>query len=340
MIFRGRPQRGFTLIEILIVGALLALFAGIAIFNVSEMYNNNVRKAAVGETKNLATACAMAQQDLGFIPKFNYLTTPKNMITTSGPDVHIRGDFDYIGFLNPTNPIWGAAVLPITNNFSARGYYAFSQSRGGLNRGKGGIVKVRLPSGAQNGAQDDLSDSLVDWPADPWGNPYVLYLLKTTESEDDGTPVDPSEPKARFIEEFKEAPDYLVAVVSYGPNGVPGAVWEKKFSGDPYGRGVGQPIRTATPEMRDARIYVDQDSIVPGGPAQFTMLRPVEFIYNAADQATVRRNTIVKGPDPTDAAGISTWNSVFPTTGLPQSGGGLEVRGVLDQGSDDIVYVF
>lgn len=333
-------RQGFTLIEILIVGALLSLLAGIAIFNISEMYQNNMKKAAVGEVKNLATACAMAQQDIGFVPKFNYLTTPAQYITTSAAAPHIRADFDYMGFINPNND-WDINTTSITSRFTTRGYYAFSSTRGGLNRGKGGIVKVRLPSLATGtpAGQDDLEGSLVDWPADPWGNPYVLYQLKVNKPAA-GQPANPDEPKWKFIESLKEDADYMMAVVSYGPNGIPGAVWEKRSSGDLFGRGAGISLNWAkTAEMSNARLYVDGDPLVPNGPARYTMLRPLEFKLGNSAAATLR-NWIVKGPDANDGAGVTRWNNMFPTDGLPQSGGGLEVRGITDPGSDDIVYVF
>lgn len=328
-----KTRRGFTLIEILIVGALLALFAGIAIINISEMYNNNLRKATIGEAKNLATACAMAQQDLGFIPKFNYLTQPKQLITTD--DSQIRGDFDYQGFINYLGA--ESSVLPstlsITDQFNARGYFAMTQSRGGLNRGRGGVVKVRLASGASGGGQNSVEDSLVDWPADPWGNPYVLYQLKTNKGGEG--------PAWRFIEKFNEPADYMIAVVSYGPNGVPGTVWEKRRADSAYGQGVGRNLPWArTDELRRARLFVDGDQVVPNGRARFTMPRPESYFWDGDnDSVAGLRTWIVKGPDPA-SADLGVWGTIFPTEGLEQSGGGLEIRGILDAGSDDIVYVF
>jgi len=333
-----RTRQGFTLIEILIVGALLALFAGLAIFNIKEMYDSNLKKAAVGEARNLGTACAMAQQDLSFIPKFNYLTEPQKFITTEAGV--LRADFDFMGFINPNNPEqWPPNNVAVTSRFAPRGYYAFSQSRGGLNVGRGGIVTVRLPSGASGSpsGQDDAAKSLVRWPADPWGQPYVLYLLKTHKTEEGETAKGPD---WRFISELNESPDYMVAVVSYGPNKYPGSIWEKRNSGDPYGRGVGQVLNYTTPAMADARLYTDGDRL--GGPAQFSMLTPAEIIWDGSDtSASGRRMWAVKGPSPTDTAEVSTWKStLFPTDGLPGGDANLEFRGILDQGSDDIVYVF
>jgi len=347
MIRLHQKRQGFTLIEILIVGALLALFAGIAIINISEMYNNNLRKAAVGETHNLATACSMASQDLGFIPKFNYLTESQSSIQTSTGK--LRGDFDYLGFISPVttsaNKIWPAPGAYITN-FSPRGYFSMSQTRSGMNRGKGGVVKVRLPSLMQtaNGvpAQNELPGSLVDWPADPWGNPYVLYLLKTKKKNgNDPAASQPAEEgwqNWQFVTQLADPADYKMAVVSYGPNGYPGTVFEKKVATDPFGTTNGQPVRYLnTAEMGLARLYLTGDA-VNGGPARFTLLKPEEYELITPDTAPQNLRTyIVKGPNQTDAAGISKWNQYFPTASLgPQ----YEIRGVFDPGSDDIAYVF
>jgi hypothetical protein len=80
-------------------------------------------------------------------------------------------------------------------------YFGMSQSRNRVAQGRGGVIQVVLP----------YSNDTIEWPADPWGNPYVHYLLFMDYN---GT-VD-------FIFEPNQEPDYACAIVSYGRNQVPG----------------------------------------------------------------------------------------------------------------------
>jgi hypothetical protein len=59
---------------------------------------------------------------------------------------------------------------------------AVTPARQGATRvGQSGIVRMRLPELAERGITVGGSDiSIVNWPADPFGNPWVLYLLKAS----------------------------------------------------------------------------------------------------------------------------------------------------------------
>ena len=98
---------------------------------------------------------------------------------------------------------------------------------------------------------DAYHHKVVDWPADPWGNPYVLYLLYL---RDDGT--------YSFILSPTQEPDFFCAVVSYGPNRVPGGP------------------ETLTPQERDRykalRLYTETN--VQG--AQYRLLLLDEYFSN------------------------------------------------------------
>ncbi|MGB9692764.1 MAG: type II secretion system protein, partial [Candidatus Sumerlaeaceae bacterium] len=70
----GRYSRkGFTLAEMLIVAALIALFSGLFIFSIETQYTLNKQKASVAECRQIATAMSFAQQDMGFFPKMCFL---------------------------------------------------------------------------------------------------------------------------------------------------------------------------------------------------------------------------------------------------------------------------
>lgn len=55
--------------------------------------------------------------------------------------------------------------------------------------------------------------NIDNWPADQWGNPYVLYLFKYIPRTDSWD----------FVQTSGEEPNFWAAVVSYGPDGVPGS---------------------------------------------------------------------------------------------------------------------
>jgi len=338
---RDRKSSGFTLMEILIVAAVIAIMAGIAIFNIQEFYQSSVRKGTIGESSQIGTAVSMARDDLGFFPKLNYLVLPASLITRASNGL-LRADFDYMGFFNSIsggNP--NNAAPPdlnahwISERWQTMGYAAMSQARNRISQGRGGIVRVRLPSGKggktsdnRDIGQDALSDSLVDWPADPWGNPYVLYLLRVEKKPAAGTPA------WRFVTSLNEPPDFAVSVVSYGPNGVPGSTWEAK-PGNPWGANQGRPLNVVTPQQRDARLFKDGDDYA--GPAKFTMPLPTGYWYDnpSSDQAAYLarlRTKIISGQ----------WLSDFPppTVDLAVGSGQIEIRGILDNGSDDIVFKF
>jgi hypothetical protein len=88
-----------------------------------------------------------------------------------------------------------------------------SQTRAGLSQGRGGIVNVIL------GESDSASVNAVPmrWPADPYGNPWVIYMLD----------LDVPTQQLSFV--VDRAPNdgtvkgnFVNAVVSYGENLVPG----------------------------------------------------------------------------------------------------------------------
>ncbi len=188
-------SKGFTLIEILIVGALIALFAGMAIINIQQQYENSVRKIMIGESREIGTAMSFAHQDLGIFPKFCFLNHSRNMLFQVAGTNRLPLSFDYMGF-----DVTGREQQLIEG--WRGGYFAMSQSRGNITQGRrGGIVKAWL-------LEDNIA---IDWPADAWGNPYVLYLLYLMP---DGAP--------DFILTPSHEPDFFCAVVSYGPNRVPG----------------------------------------------------------------------------------------------------------------------
>lgn len=189
---RTSRQKGFTLVEMLIVAALIALFAGLAVINIQQQYELNKQKASVAECRQIGTAMTFALQDLGFFPKICFLRFNYNMLVNRIQTLPLD-QFEYHGL-----PV-GNIVTRLTNQWSRQGQYA------AFNFDK--LAYMRIPG--------DPGEP-YEWPADPWRNPYVAYFVQTQR--------DPNSLNVtqRFINRAGEKADYFAGIVSYGRNGVPG----------------------------------------------------------------------------------------------------------------------
>lgn len=191
MITRRTSERGFTLAEMLIVAALIALFSGLFIFSIETQYTLNKQKASVAECRQIATAMSFAQQDLGIFPKICFLrfnsTNLISLLTGMG--------FDAVEYHSlPVGDLQARLVKQWKGP-----YAAFAQDR---------TVKMQFVS-------NNITREF-DWPADPFGNPYVAYFV-TTDPPSGGNPV-----RHRFIWSAGEKPNEFAGIVSYGRNRVPG----------------------------------------------------------------------------------------------------------------------
>lgn len=275
-------NRAFTLIEMFIVGALIALFAGIAIFNIQGQYLINIRKITIAEVNQIHTALSFIKMDTGVFPKLNFLNKalyhPEISVPVqNGRQLSLPGDFDYMGY-----PIGIGLEATILSEWRGP-YYSVSPSRRGVARAVGGIVSMLLPN----------TGIVSDWPADPYGQPYVLYLIRI-----DATGA------LDWVRSATDEANYFAAVVSYGRNRIPG------YRGD-----------TAIPpadfdRLKTERLYTEGGSgnDIYGRPrvAEFTALRADE--YN-----DTRLRALTK----------------IGVTGISED----EV-GIIDPGSDDIIYEF
>lgn len=238
--------RGFTLVEILIVAALIALFSGIAIMSISYLSTQAKRKAAVADARSISDALTITKFEFRFYPKLCFLSLPKTKVQEfSGTRMQILPDFDYQGFDTVTNRV----LLPRSQEILSkwRGpYFPSPQGRGLVATARAGVCKVRLPYQDRN----TPSAELYDWPADPWGNPYVVYLVKSQT-------VNNAEQISWITSPFDE-PVYFARVVSYGPNGIPGGAADEllpgglKIAAEPY------------------KLYIEEDD-------HFLMLTPDQY---------------------------------------------------------------
>ncbi|MEQ8821732.1 MAG: type II secretion system protein [Sumerlaeia bacterium] len=240
---RRTRQRAFTLVELVIVGALIALFSGLAIFGVQQQFRSNTRKAMIGETRQLAQALDFAFQDVGFFPVPCFLDDSRTTFELSSQQV-FAGDPNRL-YLN----MGVYDILPLNQIANVRenwrgAYFSASQSRSAVAQGRGGSKKMVLPLVSP--------DFAFDWPADTYNNPYMIYMLD----------IDPAStatnPTLRFTENSTQnTGNYVNAVVSYGLNQVPGGGdlfqatgnFDDIADGGPYGLRLytGNPNNTELP---------------------------------------------------------------------------------------------
>lgn len=320
---RTRARRGFTLVEIMIVSALIALLSALAVFSIQQFYTTNVRKACIGELNRLYTALEFAHQDLAFYPKLSYLNSSREQVLFDQASQTYTGNsviahLDYYGFLP------GGAANPVqarVNAFWSGPYFGMSQARGKSNRGlASGLVTVRLADvwEATNGIDPNMSR--VQWPADPWGNPYVVYQLRT-EIVGGG-----AGRAGVFIGDAGQQADYLNAIVSYGPNKIPGG-----------NIATGEPLRS---QLKAGALYTDLDPLGGlSGLVLYTMksANPVvaqqyrlETTFNANHQPVFDSLNSL-------AMAVALQNNDIVAQDAAIQAGDV---GMLDPGTDDIVVQF
>ncbi len=331
------PRKGFTLVELFIVGALIALFSTLAIFGIQQQFDSNIRKAAIGEARQIGSALDFASLDTSVFPRLCWLTeSTQGMDFISAllgqPNSQVPFQFlDYNG--RPLGP-GGASVR---TNWDGP-YFALSQSRTGISQGRTGIVRVFLPELSSFGGGTPNEDGLR-WPGDPWSNPYVVYMLDLDVSS-------PSSARLRFVNDgivdensatngtIKGS--YINAVVSYGKNLAPGGLEDNRPFGDPGSPGnVGDGVYrfrlfTGNPSRGEFEMLTAQDfqtrATPLGSPTNAALANDRAQIWSrefAGDngQNLQTGGDIPLGPDPDT-----------PTNDV--------LLGIADPGSDDIVFEF
>ncbi len=295
--------RGFTLVEILIVSSLITLLSGIAIFSINEMYNSNIRKATVAECFQLASALSFAENDVAFFPRVHHLNVSIKLLT-GGSTTLITPRLDNYGYLSAQPPI----LRRIQSGWRGP-YMGTSPPRDRGFRGRGGFIKMRLPD---LGPGFDAI-SLVDWPADPYAQPYLHYQFKT----DFSPPAGVNFPYAIISSESDE-PDFLNATVSYGRNGIPG--------GNENTNDI-----TFFDSQRAGSLVVEGDRFNAGvgGVADFTLrVADPDGFASGSPNLLLTTNTVLDSI-------LATFN--VPTGTLDIDNG---IVGMLDRGNDDAMIKF
>ena len=238
----GRAGReGFTLVEILIVAALIGIFAAIAIFSTQQMYDDNRRKAIYDEVSQIGRGLAFAQQKLGFHPRIYLLGLPRTAIVNDATSEFIVGAFDTYGRITPGTVQANKVIREWREPFMG-----FTESRKRLSQGSRGMALMHI-------SEDRDGPKTVDWPVDAWGNPYMLYEVVSQSVPSGGNG---SEYALRFALPGENG-SFLTAVVSYGKNGVPGGFLDNAAAGF---------INSETNAIRDNGM-----PYIVNGPAEFTL---------------------------------------------------------------------
>ncbi len=322
----GSARRGFTLVEMLIVGALIALFSGIAIIGIQAQFEANQRKAVIGETRQVAQALDFAYNDIGFFPKIAHLQSSLTTLQL-GSEIEYGDEDTVFSFLDALgiNTLPGA---PLTQQSEAKWngpYFAASQSRTRVSQGKGGSVKM-LTTVADNVG--------FDWPVDVWNNPYMLYVLNVdrtnaasptlffaNQSQDAGGNINPlTRPGVEG--------NFVTAVVSYGRNQVPGG---------------------------GSRFVPGGDPVVPNDGSSWGLRMYFGDPNNKQNPKTLKRGNDLLNGNANGRAIANAWTRRFAQNAgsfgqLADSGdpdpvdvgdGILSVKlGITDPGSDDVVFDF
>lgn len=310
-------RRAFTLVELIIVAALISLFSTLAIFGVQALFRSNQRKAIIGETRQIAAAIDFAYQDVGIFPKLCFLDDSTSTLELSGERAFGSGigALQIYSFMQALNLSTFRQGPTIRENWKGP-YFSPAQSRSRVSRGRGGSRKMILPDMQAGGASQE--DATFDWPMDIHNNPYVVYMLNIDRRI-------PSRPILQFT--TVDLPDesisgdglptgygeYVNAVVSYGFNRVPGG-------GELY-VSDGDQNNASDPGPFGLRLYVGNPDVSTDDAVR--LLRTEEYNLRRAN----------------------AWNTEFAgnvgiTNALARSDDGSTSIGISDTGSDDVVFTF
>lgn len=303
-----RKRRGFTLLEILIVASIIAFLAGLAIINVKEFYDQTRIKSTYDECKTIGTALAFARDDVGFFPSIHTLAFNKKQMNEAGT---IGGNFsprphsDAYGYLFENDP----RTINLERTWKA-GYLPAAASRQNISAASRGIGWGYVPYVALTSYQADYTPEFAKMPLDIWNRPYMIYLVTQDRSL-----ISTENPYGvRLINDPSEEGDFFTAVVSYGPNGIPGGT-QTTVDDAAY--------QAREDELREGRLF---DEFNPR-PAQTVQLMPnatleVDLFFDFRQLLNV---------DSTQLA-----NSLNDITGT----GDPHNAGIRDRGSDDIYWEF
>ncbi len=200
-----KKKAGFTLLEIIVVAALISLLSGIAVISIRTLFERAQVNATRAEVGQISKALSFVHQDTGVFPKFHVLMHPKSIL--EDPELFPMGALQNIHYVGVD--IRSRDLLRTLDNWNGP-YWGVSISRNNP------PIEVG-PDGVIDSGDEGTVPMTFLLPIDPFGNPYVLYLLTYDPDHPDS-----DEYGVRPVLSASEDPDFMCAVVSYGPNMVPG----------------------------------------------------------------------------------------------------------------------
>jgi type II secretory pathway pseudopilin PulG len=317
---RRRTRRsGFTLVELVIVGALIALFSSLAVFGVQQQFRSNIKKATIGESRQIASALDFANLDTSIFPKLCFLTESKEGMEFIASQVGVNPQFLFAqsDIANRVGDVtFGQRVRTKWNG----PYFAMAQSRAGVAQGRGGFVYMLLPTLPTNGPNNVNEPGGFRWPADPYNNPYVVYMLDVVPGQTRLQLVTQVDATGTTVEPTRKG-NYANAVVSYGPNHFPGGEEFEIVDFGPVSDDALAAVTAPGDGIWGARLYGGRPSFKPSAKGLIT--HGYISYNNSSFNATRAANA---------------WTRQFAiANGVPLPPSGF---GIADPGSDDIVFEF
>lgn len=138
----GFNRRGFTLIEVIVVAAIIAILAGILVPMIFNQIDESKKTRAIGDAKAIQTAFLMVRKEGGKWPIYGQLDACANPV-----------DLLFSDGVAPTNAWAGARSENYKNT-----------------------LKINSGHPCFNNA-NTIQAAIIDAPADPWGNQYLTSTL-------------------------------------------------------------------------------------------------------------------------------------------------------------------
>jgi general secretion pathway protein G len=141
-------NRGFTLIEVIVVAAIIAILAGILVPMIFNQIDESKKTRALGDCKSISTAILMFRKDLSKWPNFWPDDCSQSYLTLQGSGA------------TPANPPADDWQI-------------------GLNDVALSII-LNLPANQACYNNSKALNYLPQDPPDPWGNAYVVNVINFT----------------------------------------------------------------------------------------------------------------------------------------------------------------